>query len=146
MANVTSCLETKARFLRKYYEVDQKISVEVYLRNTSPFTLNLCQVSVCINTSVLTSEYNVNSELTTLVIRSNEVKKFLIEFYPDPRDISKDIQVRFHCSLTTTTSSVYQFYNSFEIMTFVFYFYFCYYKFHLAFDLFTKFHIKNIFR
>lgn len=95
MTNVTSCIETKARFLRKHYEVDQKVSVEILLRNTSPFSLTLVQVSVCIVTSTLTSEYAVNTLGKTMEIKSKEVKKFVIEFYPDQSDILKDIQVRF---------------------------------------------------
>ncbi|KAL3269164.1 hypothetical protein HHI36_008247 [Cryptolaemus montrouzieri] len=93
MASITNCIETKARFLRKTYEVDQKVAVEVYLRNTSPFIMTFSQVSVTINTPVFTSEYAVNNSSIGLEFTSSEVKKFLIEFYPDPNDILKDIQI-----------------------------------------------------
>lgn len=32
MSNIASCVSTKARFTKKTYEVDQKVTVEVFIR------------------------------------------------------------------------------------------------------------------
>lgn len=66
-------------------------------RNTAPHPLTFLKLSVTINTSEYSSEFAVNNEThknPTLEFHSKEVKRFLIEFMPEPSDINKDIQVK----------------------------------------------------
>ncbi|KAJ8940840.1 hypothetical protein NQ318_005286 [Aromia moschata] len=94
MANIITCVETKARFTKSTYEVDQNVTVEVYIRSTCPFPLTFTKVSVTVNTPEYSSEFAVtNWENVSLNFHSFEVKRFVIEFMADANDINKEIQI-----------------------------------------------------
>ncbi|VEN53813.1 unnamed protein product [Callosobruchus maculatus] len=94
MANIAACIETRAKFLKNVYEVDQNVTVEIYIRSTCPFPLVFAKISVTINAPNCNSEFAVtNVENIALSFRKDEVKKFVIEFMPDPHDINKEIQI-----------------------------------------------------
>nr|XP_023021888.1 trafficking protein particle complex subunit 11 [Leptinotarsa decemlineata] len=94
MANIVSCIATKARFLKNSYEVDQNVSVEIYVKSTCPFPLAFSKVSVTINTQGYTSEFAVtNLEGVFISFHKDEVKKFVVEFMADSSDINKEIQI-----------------------------------------------------
>ncbi|KAJ8983242.1 hypothetical protein NQ317_011651 [Molorchus minor] len=94
MANIITCIETKARFTKGAYEVDQNVTVEVFIRSTCPFPLAFSKVSVTINAPEYSSEFAVtNLEEVSLNFHNFEVKKFIIEFMADTNDVNKDIQI-----------------------------------------------------
>lgn len=96
MSSVVSCIDCKAKFLQAKYEVDQKVHVELYVRNSAPYSLTFQRLSVTINTPDYSSEFAVNSKVINnpnLEFRSGEVKRFLIEFTPDPNDVEKEMQI-----------------------------------------------------
>ncbi|XP_072378300.1 trafficking protein particle complex subunit 11 [Diabrotica undecimpunctata] len=94
VTNITTCLTVKARFMKKTYEVDQKIVVELFIRSTCPFPLTLSKVAISISAENETNEYSVqtmNDE--SLSFQQDEIKRFIVEFLADPSDINKDIQI-----------------------------------------------------
>lgn len=96
MGNILSCIDSKARFLHNKYQGDQQVAVELYIKNTCPFPLKFIKVSVSVNTPGYSSEFAVNNQQPdgqNLQFNYNEVKRFLIEFMPDPNDIGKEIQI-----------------------------------------------------
>ncbi|KAJ8917803.1 hypothetical protein NQ315_010709 [Exocentrus adspersus] len=94
VSNIITCVETKARFTKNKYEVDQNVTIEVYIRNTCPFLLTFSSFSVTINTPDYNSEIGAtNLEAKSLHFHSNEVKRFVIEFVPDSNDVNKEIQI-----------------------------------------------------
>lgn len=97
LSKIISCIEAKARFLKAKYEVDQKISVEVFIRCTSPLPLTFSKVSVTVNTPTANSEFAVNDcnlEPKSLEFYPGKTKQFFIEFLADSCDLNSDIQVR----------------------------------------------------
>lgn len=98
LSNMISCIEAKARFLKAKYEVDQKISIEVFIRCTSPLPLTFSKVSVTVNTPTANSEFAANDcnlEPKSLEFSPGKIKQFLIEFLADSCDLNNDIQVRY---------------------------------------------------
>jgi hypothetical protein len=96
LGNIVSCVETKARFMQASYEVDQNLTVEVYIKCTSPLPLTFSKVSVAINTPSYNSEFAVddtNLGPDSLQFNTDEVKRFVIEFVPDSNDVNNEIQI-----------------------------------------------------
>lgn len=94
MSKIESCFETKARFTKPAFEVDHNIVLEVFVRSTSPFPLSISHISVKVNTPNVSSEFAINNvENTLITFHSHDVKRFVIEFEPDPNDINKEIQI-----------------------------------------------------
>ncbi|CAG9819021.1 unnamed protein product [Phaedon cochleariae] len=94
MGNIVSCIATKGRFMKTAYEVDQNVTIEVYIRSTCPFPLTFSKVSVTVNTQGYSSEFAVtNLENISLSFHKDEVKRFLVVFMADSNDINKEIQI-----------------------------------------------------
>jgi hypothetical protein len=96
LGNIVSCVETKARFMQASYEVDQNLTVEVYIKCTSPLPLTFSKVSVAINSPSYNSEFAVddtNLGPDSLQFNTDEVKRFVIEFVPDSNDVNNEIQI-----------------------------------------------------
>lgn len=95
MSNIVSCIDCKARFLQAKYEVDQNVIVELYVRNSAPYSLTFQRLAVTINTPDYSSEFAVNNELNNpnLEFKSGAVKCFLVEFTPNPSDVEKEMQI-----------------------------------------------------
>lgn len=96
MSNIVSCIDCKAKFLQTKYEVDQNVLVELYVRNSAPYSITFQRLAVTINTPDYSSEFAVSNEPSNnpnLEFRSGEVKRFLIEFTPDPNDVEKEMQI-----------------------------------------------------
>ncbi|RZC34292.1 trafficking protein particle complex subunit 11 [Asbolus verrucosus] len=96
LGNIVTCIETKARFVQTHYEVDQNVTVEVYIKCTSPSPLKFSKISVMINTPSYNSEFAVDDSAfdeNSLVFHTDQVKKFVIEFMADPSDVNKEIQI-----------------------------------------------------
>ncbi|CAH0554376.1 unnamed protein product [Brassicogethes aeneus] len=94
MANIQSCVEIKASFLKETYEVDQKIAAEIYIKSTCPFPISFQGISVLVNSPNLSNEYSINrKENKALSFQNNEMKRFEVEFMSDPNNINKQIQI-----------------------------------------------------
>lgn len=95
MSSIVSCIDCKARFLQAKYEVDQNVVVELYVRNSAPYSLKFQRLAVTVNTPDYSSEFAVSNELNnpTLEFRSGEMKRFLVEFQPNPNDVEKEMQI-----------------------------------------------------
>lgn len=96
MSNIVSCIDCKAKFLQTKYEVDQNVLVELYVKNSAPYSLTFQRLAVTINTPDYSSEFavsNVALNNPNLEFRSGEVKRFLVEFTPDPNDVEKEMQI-----------------------------------------------------
>lgn len=95
MSSIVSCIDCKARFLQAKYEVDQNVVVELYVRNSAPYSLTFQRLAVTINTPDYSSEFAVSNELNNpnLEFKSEEVKCFLVEFTPNPSDVEKEMQI-----------------------------------------------------
>lgn len=91
MANTVSCIETKAQFTKNSYEIDQNIIVEVFVKSTCHFPLQFSQIDVIINSPTVSSQFSATN--TIINFQKDEIKRFEIEFKPDPVDINKEIQV-----------------------------------------------------
>lgn len=96
MSNIVSCIDCKAKFLQTKYEVDQNVLVELYVKNSAPYSVTFQRLAVTINTPDYSSEFAVSNEALNnpnLEFRSGEVKRFLIEYTPDPNDVEKEMQI-----------------------------------------------------
>ncbi|KAF5298216.1 hypothetical protein FQA39_LY02640 [Lamprigera yunnana] len=95
MTNILCCFEVKARFMQKQYQGDQSVFVEIFIRSSCPYELQFFNVSTAINTPEYTSEYTIEnlSEEEDLLFKYNYVKRYLVEFMPDPNDVEKEIQI-----------------------------------------------------
>ncbi|EFA10428.2 Trafficking protein particle complex subunit 11-like Protein [Tribolium castaneum] len=96
LGNVSTCIETKATFMQAKYEVDQNVTVEVYIKCSSPLPLTFTKVSVTINTPSYNCEYavdNQNLSSNSLEFGSDETKRFVIDFVPDSNDVNSEIQI-----------------------------------------------------
>lgn len=91
MANTVSCIETKAQFTRNAYEIDQNVTVEVFVKSSCPFPLQFSQINVTINTPTMSSQFSATDSLVKF--QRDEVKRFEIEFKPNVEDINQKIQV-----------------------------------------------------
>ncbi|KAF7270948.1 hypothetical protein GWI33_016126 [Rhynchophorus ferrugineus] len=94
MTNITSCIETKVRFAKPTFEMDQNVILELFVKSFCPFPLTFSDITVKINSPNINSEFSIQkSEDTSLVFHPNEVKKYNIEFESNPNDINKEVQV-----------------------------------------------------
>uniref|UniRef100_A0A6P7H0Z7 Trafficking protein particle complex subunit 11-like n=1 Tax=Diabrotica virgifera virgifera TaxID=50390 RepID=A0A6P7H0Z7_DIAVI len=94
VTNITTCLTVKGRFMKKTYEVDQKIIVELFIRSTCPFPITLSNIAISISAENQTNEYSVQTDNDeSLSFQQDEIKRFIVEFPADPADINKDIQI-----------------------------------------------------
>lgn len=109
MTNITASVSVKARFMKKTYEVDQNVIVEIFVRSTCPFPLTFSKISVTVNAQNQNSEYTVtDSADVSFNFHKDEVKRYVVEFIADCNDINKDIQVSPSFILTFEVTIWYQ--------------------------------------
>ncbi|XP_050304839.1 trafficking protein particle complex subunit 11 [Anthonomus grandis grandis] len=93
MTQVVSCIEVKSKFTKIAFEIDQKVSLEILVRNTCPFPLTFSRISVKVNTQNTSAEFAVDNEGHNITFSSGEVKKFTVEFEPEPNDVNSEIAI-----------------------------------------------------
>lgn len=94
MTKIISCVESKLRFTKPTFEIDQKVSIDIFIKTTCPFPLVFSDISLKVNSPCTSNELFIDkSEKKSLIFHPNEVKKFVIEFEADPNDINKEIQI-----------------------------------------------------
>lgn len=66
-----------------------------FCRLNAPFPLNISNISAVLCNSGTSSELNVKelNNNISIVFEPNDIKKFHVEFVPDPNDVEKEIQV-----------------------------------------------------
>lgn len=101
MNNITSCIESKARFTQSKFEVDSHVTIEVFIRSTCPEELTFTHLKVMVNSPNYSSEFAVvEGGQTNMCFKSGEVKRFLVEFVPDVQDVGQDVQIGKFVNLT----------------------------------------------
>ncbi|KAF5306179.1 hypothetical protein FQR65_LT07455 [Abscondita terminalis] len=94
MTNIQCCIDTKAKFMQDQYHGDHHVVVEIFVRSSCPFLLKFVKVSTTINTPEYASDYDViNLKEGDATFNCDDVKKYTVEFMPDPNDIEKEIQI-----------------------------------------------------
>ncbi|CAG9862520.1 unnamed protein product [Phyllotreta striolata] len=94
MYNMIASVSVKARFTKKTYEVNQNVILEIFIRSTCPFPLTLTKVSVTLTLQNQNLEYTVpDLDEYSFNFHKDEVKKYVIEFLADCKDINKDIHI-----------------------------------------------------
>uniref|UniRef100_A0A1Y1MLA7 Trafficking protein particle complex subunit 11 n=1 Tax=Photinus pyralis TaxID=7054 RepID=A0A1Y1MLA7_PHOPY len=94
MSNILCCIDTKARFTQSQYQGDQPVTVEILVRSSCIFPLQLANISCTISSGVSQTVHTMDkAETKDLTFNGNDVKKFVIEFMPDPNDIEKELQI-----------------------------------------------------
>lgn len=94
VSKITSCLSVKARFLKKSYEIDQIVKVEIFIRSTCPFPLNVWKIAISIGNQKQTMEYYVEElENAPSIFHKDEIKRFPIGLLADSFDVNSDIQI-----------------------------------------------------
>ncbi|KAL0272315.1 UNVERIFIED_CONTAM: hypothetical protein PYX00_005340 [Menopon gallinae] len=93
MSNMKSCIEAKARFTKSSFNVDETITVEIFIRCTCPSPLEFSNLSVIVNSQNYSSEFAVSSEKYCLTFEPGVMKKLHCEFKCDAADASKNLHV-----------------------------------------------------
>ncbi|KAK5645307.1 hypothetical protein RI129_006607 [Pyrocoelia pectoralis] len=94
MSNILCCIDTKARFTESQYQGDHPVTVEIFVRSACLFPLHLANICCTINSVESNMVYTLESvNKPDLLFNNNDVKRFVIEFMPDPNDIEKEIQI-----------------------------------------------------
>ncbi|XP_066143332.1 trafficking protein particle complex subunit 11 [Euwallacea fornicatus] len=92
LTQIQTCIDVKSRFLKPTFAVDQQVSLEIFIRSTCSFPLTFTQVTVKVNSPNQSSEYAViNAD--SLTFYCNEVKKFLVHFEPNTRDLNNELEI-----------------------------------------------------
>lgn len=94
MNNITSCIECKARFTQALCNL---VEMQVLIKCTFPRSIQFSRLSVSVNNPTMSSEFAVCGDKDSgdpkLLFEPGEVKSFLCQFTPDPRDAGKEIQI-----------------------------------------------------
>lgn len=91
MNNSSLCMQTKAKFQASSYQINDKISVDIFCRSCSSLQIQFSQISILINSPNYSNEIFVPGE--NFVFESNETKHLVAEFKPELMDVGKEIQI-----------------------------------------------------
>lgn len=91
MTNITTCIDCKCRFLQNKYQADDKVQVEVYVRNECEFPMNFSSIGITVKHFNDSSNYFVQGG--DFFFKTGIVKRFIVEFTPQLADINNEISI-----------------------------------------------------
>ncbi|XP_041984490.1 trafficking protein particle complex subunit 11 [Aricia agestis] len=95
MANISSFLEVKSRFLQQKYRVDENIEVEIFVRQTFSGALHVKKAHLTVSSSTETIEIPItDSGKPNIQLDGGRVKRFLCQFKMNPHDSGSELHIK----------------------------------------------------
>uniref|UniRef100_A0A1B6BYJ1 Trafficking protein particle complex subunit 11 n=1 Tax=Clastoptera arizonana TaxID=38151 RepID=A0A1B6BYJ1_9HEMI len=94
MSNFTSCIECKAQFTQA---VSNVVEITILIRCKFAKSIQFSRLSVCVNNPSVSNEFAICGDGEAggpnLLFEPGEVRTFMCQFKPDPKDVGKEIQI-----------------------------------------------------